>query len=236
MSKLETEQCKSIAQLVEACLIEKKMSRKELIRPGLSKSTLENFFSGYASTKTVRKIELTLNRRLLNNNGNRADLDHGAYFQEDVKEHEGIFLIIRPYFTVDCIRAYKINISWSDLHNCLTFEELERSDKAYIQQGEVYLSKDHPFINLLTVDEGNIRNIIMSFPPQKGDPFYRGIITGLSKPSSLAWIPASTPVAMRRLQHDEIVPLGDFKPDDTIYSEYKQILTSGWNLTLGARV
>ena len=175
----------------------------------------------------MRKIELTLDRRLLNNNGNRTDLDHGAYtIQEDVEGHEGIFLNIRPYFTADCIRAYRININWSDLHTCLIFEEMDRSDRAFIQQGEVFISKDHPFINLLTVEEGNIRNVIMSFPPQKGDPFYRGIITGLSKPSSLAWISASTPVAMRRLQHDEIVSLGDFKPDDQIYNEYKQILTS----------
>jgi hypothetical protein len=226
MSRLEIEQCKSIAQVVEACLVEKKMTRKELIRPGLSKSTLENFFSGNASAKTVKKIELTLNRRLLNNDGHRADLDHGAYSRDEANEHEGIFLIFRPYFTADRIRAYKMNISWSDLHNCLIFEELNRTDKAYTHQGEVYISKDHPFMNLLTIEEGNIRNIILSFPSHKSDPFYRGIVTGLSKPSSLAWIPASTPVAMRRLQDHEIVPLGDFMPDDKPYEEYKPILTS----------
>ena len=209
MAKLDTGYCKDLAKLVDACLLEKKLTRKDLVRPGLSKSNLENFFIGNATAKTIRKIELVLNRRLLEPDG-KADLEHGEYTAEEGRDHVGIFLCMRPFFTHPGISTYFIEVSWSDLENCLVFQEKNRIDGKYSQKGEVYITKDHPFLNLLTIDEGAVRNILLSIPAGH-DPYYRGVVTTFAKPSALSWVPACAPFAMRRLDlktKQDAPPLG----------------------------
>lgn len=224
MTKLDTQYCRNLAELVDACLIEKKLARKELIRPGLAKATLENFFSGTATLKTIKKIELVLNRRFVEPDG-KADSEHGGYTSEEARDHTGRFLFIRPFFTQPIISTYLIDLRWSDTENCLTFEEKGRADSKFSQKGEVCFAKDHPFLHLLTVADGNVRNILLSFPPND-DPYYRGIILSLAKPTSLSWIPACAPVAMRLLAKDEGIEVGDYKPSDKSYDEYKRVLES----------
>jgi len=149
--------------------------------------------TGHLATRDVR--EGVAGQRL-------AALDLGGYSRQGVTELEGRYVCFRPSFgDPNVINAYLVVIRWDETRSCLVFEEQSRPDSIHTQKGVVYVPDGRPFLNLVTIDKGSVRLIIIA-RPQGG--LARGVIMTLSNPGGTHFIPAATPVVLRRV--GEIAP------------------------------
>jgi hypothetical protein len=143
------------------------------------------------------------------------DLD--GYATQSAKELEGRYVCFRPSFHVsDVIHSYIVLIRWDEERSCLIFEEQSRPDSVHTQKGLVYLPDGKPFLNLVTMDKGSVR-LIMVARPVEG--IARGIILTLSTPRGTHFTPMAAPVVLRRL--GEVTPQLGFvhrnAPDYDLY-------------------
>jgi hypothetical protein len=152
-----------------------------------------------------------------------APRELGGYFKPSVEDLEGRYVCFRPTFSNSrVINAYVMTIRWDEKRSHLTFEEQNREDSTHTQKGKVYVPDGKPFMNLVTVDKGALRLIIIS-RPEAG--LARGLITTLSNPGGMNFIPASTVVVLRRLGSDT-PQLGFVHPGAPDYDLYLTQLAS----------
>jgi hypothetical protein len=216
----------AISNLVQRHLDENGIARKELIRDHLSKSAIDKFFRGEYSHRTLAKIEGILGRSFAHGVAMDAQAPEalGGYSFQSVKHLQGTYLYVRPMFNGSSnLSAYLIEIQWNESRGCLTFEERERIDSNYKQAGVVYIPLQLPFFNLVTIERGDIRTILLGFP--EGD-LCRGITSTISRPKGPIRIPVAAPVMMRRLAEGEHPELGEITPGKSCYDSYLNDLTS----------
>jgi len=162
-----------IANGIQAHLDAKGLFRKVLLRHDLCESTINKVFQGVFSERTLRKIEAILNCRFSSESKAGepdAASDHlGGYAYHTVKYLEGEYLCARPLFSNPInINAYIIEIKWDRSQKALTFQEKSRADYKYRHNGCVYIAWGTPFMNLVTVESGTVRSLLVSLPDEAG--------------------------------------------------------------------
>jgi hypothetical protein len=147
-----------------------------------------------------------------------ASRELGGYSRDSVEELEGRYVCFRPTFSnAAVVNAYEISVHWDDKRACLVFEERNRPDSSHSQIGQVHIPDGRPFINLVTVDKGAVRVIMVTRPDNVG--IARGLILTLSNPGGTHFIPATAPVVLRRV--GETIPqMGFVHQDAPDYAMY----------------
>lgn len=155
-------------------------------------------------------------------NAQWADTALGSYLYTNVTGLEGRYVCFRPTFAnPDVINAYLLKIHWDEKQSCLIFQEEARADSAYTQKGKITVPEGKPFINLITMDRGDVRLITVSRPDNQG--IARGLILTLSNPRGMHFTPACTPVIIKRLG-EHVPQLGFVHPGTPDYELYKSLL------------
>jgi hypothetical protein len=154
--------------------------------------------------------------------GRWADKALGGYSRANVEELEGRYVCFRATFAnPNVINAYIVTIRWDMKQSCLAFEEEARADSTYTQRGQICIPDGKPFINLVTMDRGDIRLITLARPDNQG--VARGLVLTLSNPRGMHFTPASAPVVLRRLG-EQIPQLGFVHPGTPDYDLYQEQL------------
>jgi hypothetical protein len=147
-----------------------------------------------------------------------ASKELGSYSRESVEELEGRYVCFRPTFSNPAVvNAYEISIHWDDKRARLVFEERNRPDSGHSQVGQVHVPAGRPFMNLVTVDKGAVRVIMVTRPDNGG--MARGLILTLSNPGGTHFIPATAPVVLRRMS-EAIPQMGFVHQDAPDYAMY----------------
>jgi hypothetical protein len=148
----------------------------------------------------------------------------GGYARANVQELEGRYVCFRRSFVnPSIVNAYLVSIGWDREQSSLIFQETERPDIAHTQRGAVCLPEGKPFINLLTMEKGDVRLITLSRPNKAGLAY--GLILTLSNPTGVTYIPASAPIVFRKLDEKMPTPhLGFVHPGTPDYEWYQEQL------------
>ena len=174
-----------IARAVERHLHANKMSRSHL-EAVVSARNLTDFFAGKFTPKTLTKIETYLDKIFATSDyvSRDASPELGSYSFRLVEHLQASYLQVRPLFgDATTFNAFIIKMRWDVERNCLTFHETERADKKYARDGVVYKEDGKPFLSLLAIKAGEVRNYLVSIPDDEG--IARGIILTTHNPSGL---------------------------------------------------
>lgn len=153
-----------------------------------------------------------------------APKELGGYSRDIAEELEGRYVCFRPMFSnPKVINAYLTIIVWDQKQSCLTFEEQSRADSGYVQKGSVYIPDGKPYMNLVTLNRGAIRTMIVSRPDVQG--LARGLVMTLSNSGGMHFTPASAPVVLRRLG-EQTPQLGFIHPSAPDYELYRAQIES----------
>lgn len=146
----------------------------------------------------------------------------GAYTRAGVDHYLGSYLTLRPAFTApDRIVAYRTDIVWDPDWPSLLFEERNRADAPFSHRGRLYLPASSMFIHLVSLTKGAMRMIIVSQLDQEGQ--MRGLITTLNKQRA-NYVPVSSPIVYAKLADFKGAKLGEIKPGEASYDEYRELL------------
>ncbi|WP_050630112.1 hypothetical protein [Bradyrhizobium viridifuturi] len=147
-----------------------------------------------------------------------ASRELGSYSRDSIADLEGRYVCFRPTFTnAAVVNAYEISIHWDDKRACLVFEERNRTDSSHSQIGQVHIPDGRPFMNLVTVDKGAVRLIMVTRPDHVG--IARGLMLTLANPGGVHFIPATAPVVLRRLS-DVVPQMGFVHQNSSDYATY----------------
>jgi hypothetical protein len=221
---------KAIADAIQRHLDTSGMARKDLIRPNLSKSSVEKLFQGDFTDRTLNKVEGILKTTFARSaskpeHKSTALKKFGGYSFEAVESLQGDYLCIRPLFNNPTkLNVYLISVSWNDSDCLLTFEEKDRADAKYSQKGVVYIPFGTSFMNLVSNNVGSLRSILLSLPDEDG--LSRGIISTLSNPKSNVLIPAAAPVVLKKIHGDARPGTGIVGVEHASYEEYHGLLAA----------
>lgn len=229
---IETES-KAVGQRVREEIARRRMSRQALADMArISLSTLEKALAGTRpfTLATTLRIEAALGLalrpsapRTIASASDTAPESMGAYARSAVGWVEGRYLTLRPSFgTAGAIYAYVTTVRWLDEQGHLTFAESERVDARFEQSGHVSMPNLSGYIYLVTNTLGQYRLMILARPNAQGILY--GLLTTLQSGQGAQLIPATCPVALRRLTADEIPATGLVAPDAAKYDAYRDIL------------
>jgi hypothetical protein len=147
-----------------------------------------------------------------------APIDLGGYSRRNMGDLEGRYVCFRPTFgNPVIINAYVLIVRWDEGRCCLVFEEQGRADEIHSQKGYVYIPDGKPFLSLVTIDRGAIRVIMIARPDEFGIGL--GLIMTLSNPGGTHFVPASSPIVLRRLK-EHTPQLGFVRPGAPDYEIY----------------
>lgn len=217
----------AIANAVHEHLVQTGLRKKSLQGPGLSEGTLTNFFKGEFHDDTLTRIENKLGTTFSTEKDAPPDAsdEMGGYSFHEVEDLQGTYLYVRPLFRdPQTLNAYLVDIRWDNTRPCLTFRERERADSKYAQEGVVYSKKKDPFLHLLSVRLGDVRNVLVQVPDNEG--VARGLVLTTHHVRGAQFVPVATQCFLRRLNNEERPATGFIKKDDAAYDEYLRILRS----------
>jgi transcriptional regulator with XRE-family HTH domain len=232
--QLTSEQSRSVAALVREQLARRRMSRQHLAdQAKISISTLEKALSGrrpFTLATTVR-IEEALGVSLRKGDGETAraasrDLapgELGFYARPAVAWLEGVYLTLRPSFSdPQAIFVYQTKISWDEKASSLIFQESDRIDAKFSQQGLVSVPHQSGYIYLITNRQGQYRLVIISRPTINREMF--GIMTTLRVGRGTELIPVAAPIAYVPASAFGNPECGRIEPNHPRYAEYRKLL------------
>ncbi|MFG1342492.1 hypothetical protein [Xanthobacter autotrophicus] len=225
--KLHADERQLIAENIRRHMEANGIARKQLERHDLSLHTINKALIGDFSEATLVKIEAILKTQFSVQQARRdeAPEELGMYTLKAVEDLQGDYVCIRQMFvTPQILTAYCISIRWSMEVGGLTFHESARQDKKYTQKGRVYIPLSKPFMNLVTIDEGTVRNIMLHFPDENN--VSRGLIMTVSNPKPSVHIPVAAPICLIGGDHVERSQFGRIKSGDHNYDEYFSMLKS----------
>jgi transcriptional regulator with XRE-family HTH domain len=218
--------------------IKEELARRRWTRAGLadhaklSLSTIEKAMSGQRpfTLATVVRLETALGLKL-RRNGNGAAVETasapdslGAYSRPAVKWLEGSYLTLRPSFSVaKGIYAYRTEISWDSTLGHLIFQESERLDTAYKQDGAVSVPHQSGYIYLSTNKHGQMRMATLSRPMIGGEMF--GLLATLQSGKGATLMPIAVPIVLAPVKmFGDDLRFGLIKPEDADYKTYEKLL------------
>ena len=221
------EQCaEEIARKVREEIARRRMSRQGLADLAcISISTLEKALTGRRSftLATVIRLEEALGTSLRggmpavqSHPGGSAPDSLGGYNHGAVRWLEGRYWTLRPVFRGDPgVFAYLTTIRWEPSCSCLVFSEGERGD-AHAQHGQVSMPHMSGHIYLVTSEEGQYRLAILGRPNVKGSLY--GVLTTLLVGHGSQLVPASSPIALLRLEEGVTPTCGRIDVDHPDYA------------------
>jgi transcriptional regulator with XRE-family HTH domain len=230
---LSTEENTRISSLIREELAKRRMTRAGLAEHAkLSLSTLEKALSGQRpfTLATVVRLETALALKLRKTTG--AALQEpatapdglGSYSRPAVKWLEGNYLTLRPSFSVaKAIYAYRTEITWDQTLSHLVFQESERLDTAYKQDGAVSVPHQSGYIYLVTNKHGQHRMITLSRPMIGGEMF--GLLATLQSGKGATLMPIAVPLVLAPVASfgDEL-RFGLMTPDQPQFAVYEKLL------------
>lgn len=225
------------------------MARRRMSRQGLadlsriSLSTLEKALAGKRSftLPTLVRIEevLGISLRHRGDHGavdlpspirppadratDNAPADLGAYSRPSVSWLEGSYLTVRPGFShPEAVYTYLTTIAWDDAAGCLAFWESQRQDDRYAQKGVVAAPYLSSHIYLVTNDRGQFRTLTLGRPTQ--DRVMHGILNTLQAGDGTQLVPIACPIALKWLNDDEPVRLGEIAAGAAGFAPLRSLL------------
>lgn len=233
--ELSEKQNRAVAAKIREELARRRVSRQYLADLAkISLSTLEKALSGHRpfTLATTVRLEEALAIRLRTadvqdmtipvSNGH-ADEQFGAYSRASVTWIEGLYLTIRPSFgDRQAIFAYCTEIHWSEAASNLRFNEKDRLDAAFTQQGSVSVPNLSGHIYLSTNTSGQQRLIIVSRPSITGEMY--GILTTLQAGRGAQLTPVAAPIVLIPMKSMPEAPLGRIGPDQPGFETYAAYL------------
>lgn len=199
-----------VSGIVREALARQRITRQYLAdQAKISLSTLEKALSGQRpfTLASIVRLETALGVALRPQSQARAaeringvaPEDLGSYARPAVSWIEGGYLTLRPSFSSPgAIYAYLTEIKWDEQASHLMFEESERIDAAFTQQGNVSIPHQSGFIYLVTNKFGQHRLIVVSRPTISGEMF--GLLTTLQAGRGTNLFPVSTPIVLSPLK------------------------------------
>jgi transcriptional regulator with XRE-family HTH domain len=230
---LSADENRAISSLIREELAKRRLTRAALAdHAKLSLSTLEKAMSGQRpfTLATVVRLESALALKLRKvSNGHAAEPatapdSLGSYSRPAVKWLEGNYLTLRPSFSVPKgIYAYRTEISWDQTLAHLIFQESERLDTAYKQDGEVSVPHQSGYIYLMTNKHGQCRMATLSRPMIGGEMF--GILATLQSGKGATLMPIAVPIVLAPVAiFGDDLRFGLIKPEDELYARYEKLL------------
>lgn len=229
---IETES-RQVGQRVREEIARRRMSRQALADMAkISLSTLEKALAGTRpfTLATTLRIEAALGLVLRPSAqeatppaADTAPESMGAYARPAVRWVEGRYLTLRPSFgDPSAVYAYLTTIRWIDAQGHLAFAETERLDTRFEQGGHVSMPNLSGYIYLVTNTLGQYRMTLLARPTIEGVLY--GLLTTLQSTQGAQLIPASCPVALRKLDVDEVPATGLIAPDHAAHRAYSVML------------
>jgi len=231
---LPEDQSRLVAATIREEIARRRISRQRLADEArISISTLEKALSGrrpFTLATTIR-LEEALGVALRRPPApapaaapiGLAPADLGSYSRPAVKWIEGRYLTVRPSFgDRDAIYAYRTEISWDEGCSCLIFQEAERVDQAFTQDGHVSVPNQSGHIYLVTNKFGQYRLITVSRLTISGE--LHGILTTLLAGRGAQLTPIATPIALVPLAALPGAEFGRIPPGHRWHERYRQVL------------
>lgn len=219
-------------------LIREELAKRRMTRAGLadkakiSLSTLEKALAGQRpfTLATVVRLEDALGHALRKNGHAKAPETTlapeslGSYSRPAVKWLEGSYLTLRPSFSVTkAIYAYRTEITWDNTLSHLIFQESERLDTAYKQDGAVSVPHQSGYIYLVTNKHGQHRMATLSRPMIGGEMF--GLLATLQSGKGANLMPIAIPIVLCPVRiFGEGTRFGLIKQDEEMYAAYEKLL------------
>ncbi len=230
---LSVEENARISSVIREELAKRRMTRAGLAdHAKLSLSTLEKALSGQRpfTLATVVRLETALTvslRKSTNGHAGEAATapdSLGSYSRAAVKWLEGDYLTLRPSFSVSkAIYAYRTKISWDQTLAQLIFQESDRLDSAYKQDGSVAVPHQSGYIYLVTNKHGQHRMVTLTRPMVGGEMF--GLLATLQSGRGATLMPIAVPVVLAPVKSfGEELRFGLITPDDGLYPAYEKLL------------
>ena len=230
---IETES-RVVGQRVREEIARRRLSRQALADMArISLSTLEKALAGTRpfTLATTLRIEAALGLVLRPSAPataapapDTAPESMGAYARSAVRWVEGRYLTLRPSFgTPNAVHAYVTTVRWLDEHGHLAFAESDRTDARFEQSGHVSMPNLSGYIYLVTNTLGQHRLMILARP--NAQAILYGVLTTLQSGQGAQLIPATCPVALRKLAADETLATGLIVPGTAQYEAYHDILS-----------
>jgi transcriptional regulator with XRE-family HTH domain len=230
---LSAEENTRISNVIREELAKRRMTRAGLAEGAkLSLSTLEKAMSGQRpfTFATVVRLEAALGqslRRTVNGHGVEtatAPDSLGSYARPAVKWLEGDYLTLRPSFSVaKAVYAYRTKISWDQTLSYLVFQESDRLDSAYKQDGAVSVPHQSGYIYLVTNKNGQHRMITLSRPMIGGEMF--GLLATLQSGRGATLMPIAVPIVLAPVAtFGAELRFGLITADDALYPAYAKLL------------
>jgi len=146
----------------------------------------------------------------------------GAYSRAAVDHYIGIYLTLRPAFTIpDTMIAYRTDITWDASWPSLLFEERNRPDAPYSHRGRLHIPPSSQFIHLVSLTKGAMRMVVLSQLTQ-AQPMC-GLITTLSK-NGATIRPVSAPIIYRKIDDPDAHAYGEIAPGHPAHADYRDEL------------
>ena len=230
---LSAEENARISGVIREELAKRRMTRAGLAdHAKLSLSTLEKALSGQRpfTLATVVRLETSLAMKLRKlGNGHApenttAPDSLGSYSRPAVKWLEGSYLTLRPSFSVaKAVYAYRTEISWNVALSHLIFQESDRLDSAYKQDGSVAVPHQSGYIYLTTNKHGQHRMATLTRPMVGGEMF--GLLATLQSGRGATLMPIAVPIVLAPVaMFGADLRFGLITPDDGLYPAYEKLL------------
>jgi hypothetical protein len=144
----------------------------------------------------------------------------GGYARGAVSWLQGRYVTLRPLFDdVDGVYSYLTTIEWDSEAGCLAFEESERLDPGFAQRGRVSMPHLSGHIYLVTAESGQYRVALLGRPTIAGSLY--GILTTLLVGHGSQLVPASSPLALVRIERDPAPAFGRIERGHPAYERYR---------------
>jgi transcriptional regulator with XRE-family HTH domain len=229
---LSAEENARISGVIREELAKRRMTRAGLAdHAKLSLSTLEKALSGQRpfTLATVVRLETSLAVKL-RKLGNGHAIENttapdslGSYSRPAVKWLEGSYLTLRPSFSVaKAVYAYRTEISWDATLSHLIFQESDRLDSAYKQDGSVAVPHQSGYIYLTTNKHGQHRMATLTRPMVGGEMF--GLLATLQSGRGATLMPIAVPIVLAPVATFGDLRFGLITADDGLYPAYEKLL------------
>lgn len=233
----EADDDQSVNDRIREEMARRRISRQTLAdKAKISLSTLEKALAGQRpfTLATLIRLEEALGIRLRPSQNHPASPtpspgsqlapdDLGGYSRGSVAWLEGRYLTLRSSFSDrQAIFAYRTEISWSQNASCLIFQESDRLDHFFTQEGCVSVPNMSGHIYLATNKHGQHRLIVVSRPAISGEMY--GILTTLHAGRGASLMPVSAAIVLVPEKTLETVQYGKVTETHPLWQTYRAYL------------
>jgi hypothetical protein len=240
IGQMKSAKNKRIANAVRDYLAEKSVKRLDFEKNiGRSKSTMDHFFSGEFSERTLARVERVLGRPF-GESSSVAPAEWGGYNQESTAKFAGAYLTLRNDFQNPAtICAYVTRFEWGPVQDAyifngkvvqkpnvtgygLVFREERRATPEYTHRGQVWIPTGGYLYLVSAYGDGRLRAAIASLPDEDGK--MTGIQLSQYNPKGNAFTPAASPIFFAKRENISDDEIGNIAASHARYGEYRAMI------------